>query len=367
MTINNVFQRVLSNNVSNKLMSSVRPLKLLMLRFLMYRQHKEKDCLKPELAGSLHQLPPIEVPRSLGLEGFSACNANCIFCEKQFTQRKAVKMDIEFSRRIITEFISMGGRAINFACMTNEPMLDEDLYGKIKHAYHEARRMGKPIKVIVITNGTLLNWNENYKKICESGLKLLRISMSSFNKADYDKTYRIDKYPDLLQGLLLLLKENRKRGYPMKIYISIRTGRPLKDILKDRDFGLILPFIDFRSVIVDYTHTYYVRDSRVESLFIDEMRKRENIPEQQRIRPCSSAYDIIVTSEGKVRVCICHAGPEFNSTGNDELVFGNLKEMSLQEALQSRKKAELNKLFNEGRMPEICRKCSQYRPMSPIP
>jgi len=349
-----------------RLSSAVKPLKLALLYAAMRTKHRKFWQLDPNLAISLANLPPLESPKYLGLEVINTCNANCVFCEKQFSRREPAVMSSDFARRTITDAISLGCTGITFSCMISEPLLDKDLYGKIQHAYAEARRMGRSVRVWVITNGTLLAKNDNYKRLIDSGLDSLSVSTSSFDKTEYEQIYRIRKYSQMLEGLLLLLEENQKANYPVDISISIRTGRSLAAILLDSDLQLVLPFVDLRHVTMDFTHTYYDRDPRIEAMLTGRMRLRKNIAAELRKRPCEEAYSVLVTPHGIARMCSCQAGPLFNATGQDELVFADLNHVSLPEALRTRRKAYLNKRFMLGDMPSVCKHCDLYRPIPAV-
>ena len=74
----------------------------------------------------MEQMPP----RVLAFETTPLCNANCIFCGYQYDTRPKGIMSMELFKRILDEYVDLGGSVVSLAPMVGEPLMDSLRFGK---------------------------------------------------------------------------------------------------------------------------------------------------------------------------------------------------------------------------------------------
>ena len=81
----------------------------------------------------LTRRPIPDFPRTIQIQTFTGCNADCIFCPygETYTTQPKGKMPIELFRRIVDEAAEHGVRRISPYLM-NEPLMDRDLFDKVR-------------------------------------------------------------------------------------------------------------------------------------------------------------------------------------------------------------------------------------------
>ena len=140
------------------------------------------------LKNRLTRRPIPAFPRTIQIQTFTGCNADCIFCpygETYETQPKG-KMTQELFRRIVDEAAEHDVRRISPYLM-NEPLMDRDLFDKIRYINQRAPNC----KVVVTSNGHFLTPPVVDKLLdLGEGLHELYISFQGIDKESYEKTMR---------------------------------------------------------------------------------------------------------------------------------------------------------------------------------
>ena len=124
------------------------------------------------------------LPIKLDIENVSRCNFHCTMCQVSDWPKlqRAADMSFEDFKRLIDS--QYGLIEIKLQGM-GEPTLGGDTYfAMIRYA------RSKHIWVRTTTNASLLHLNENYKKLIDSGVNEVQISMDGATKATYEKIRR---------------------------------------------------------------------------------------------------------------------------------------------------------------------------------
>jgi uncharacterized Fe-S cluster-containing radical SAM superfamily protein len=140
------------------------------------------------LRNRITRRPIPEFPRTIQIQTFTGCNADCIFCpygETYGTQPKG-KMPMDLFRRIIDEAAEHGVRRISPYLM-NEPLMDRDLFDKVRYINEKI----PDCKVVITTNGHFLT-----PPVVDSilamgeGIHKIYVSFQGIDKESYEKTMR---------------------------------------------------------------------------------------------------------------------------------------------------------------------------------
>jgi MoaA/NifB/PqqE/SkfB family radical SAM enzyme len=117
-------------------------------------------------------------PLILDIGTTNACNSNCIMCPHHLLKNIGY-MNMDLFRKIIDNCESFGIKNVVLSFF-GEPLLDQSIMDKIKYA------KSKNLNVSFFSNASLLN-QEAGKKLIESGLDSMTISLDAYSKETYEK------------------------------------------------------------------------------------------------------------------------------------------------------------------------------------
>ena len=182
-------------------------------------------------------------PESLGISSVDICNAKCCFCAYRYYSPSRTTMDLKTTKKILDQFCEVGGKSVDFNSLVGEPLLDPRLYERIKLA------VDKRLRVLLFTNGILLNKDENVSRLLRSGMDTLFISIDGFDRDTYRQIFGVDKYYEVLSGVRKLITKNREMGGPISVKLAIRSGEPASKIFATEDFqNYIKPYLDLCNI-----------------------------------------------------------------------------------------------------------------------
>jgi len=191
------------------------------LKISSYYLDRPGDSLLMRLRNRLTRRPIPEFPRTIQIQTFTGCNADCIFCpygESYETQPKG-KMPIDLFRRIIDEAAEHGVRRISPYLM-NEPLMDRDLFDKVRYINEKI----PDCKVVVTSNGHFLT-PPVVDKILElgDGIHELYVSFQGIDPEAYTKTMRGNMdFQRTLANVDHFLETQRSRGQERpKLWITM--------------------------------------------------------------------------------------------------------------------------------------------------
>lgn len=124
-------------------------------------------------------------PSEVQIQTTNSCNASCQMCPRAYIENKnhEVMSDALF-KKIIEELIheNLGHVFLEFMCQ-NEPLMDEDLFKKIRYIKDKGRT---GIITMVVTNGSLFT-EEKIHELERSGLDILNFSIDAVSEETYHK------------------------------------------------------------------------------------------------------------------------------------------------------------------------------------
>jgi MoaA/NifB/PqqE/SkfB family radical SAM enzyme len=307
------------------------------------------------------QLPPA----TLYLETTNICNADCIFCAYQYQSAfRAGKgaMSDELFEKALADYAAMTpgseDRRVNFTPLVGEPLVDPKIIQRV------ARAKALPAHVTFFTNGILLN-RVDVKALLATKMDRIFISTAPLDRESHERLYRTHgKYDDLLAGMQKLLDARNELNAPTIINLMFRSHIPLDKIKELPDFkNFILPKL--RPGEVDSLYAQ-VRgfDSWGGQISKDDLLPGMSLAQAPRLkrRPCIWTFNLMVMYDGLVRACSCRfTGTE--RVGTDGLLVGDLRKQSLTEIWQGDAIKALHRSFGQGKLHDVCRNCTMYRPV----
>lgn len=141
------------------------------------------------------------MPTFLNIEPTTRCNFSCWYCVGRHMEQKDIRVD---------DFISILDHAPSIRTIAlvgeGEPLMHTDFFDMARMATERGK------KVVIISNGSTLS-TSNVRKLCESGVAYVSISIDSTDAARFAKS-RIDgDLKKVLEGIERLRRFRDENGY----------------------------------------------------------------------------------------------------------------------------------------------------------
>lgn len=304
------------------------------------------------------------LPWTLDIEPTVSCNLRCIMCPSDTIreQREIRNMSFENFRKIVDGIPTLMKVTIQGL---GEPLLAPDFIKMVKYASQ------KDIAVTTTLNATVLS-KEIAKKVIESGISRVYISLDGATKETYEKIRRGANFERTLEGIRNLVTSRKKKGSPFIDLWMVGINENIYELPLMIDLAVDLG-VDSLTIQPDVT--YWGRDElrktiREKSLsrqhddvaaLIEEakhkakaigfnfvyVRKTRFTPQKPCVWPWQAGF---IATDGRMVPCCLLGNPETFSLGN---VF----ETSFKEIWNGEKMQSLRMTLKEGRYHPFCRDC----------
>jgi pyruvate-formate lyase-activating enzyme len=191
------------------------------LKLKRYYMDRPGESPWTRVRNRLTRRPVPTFPRTLQIQTFTGCNADCIFCPYGSTYQTQPKgrMPPELFERIVDEAARHGVRRISPYLM-NEPLMDKGLFDKIRMIHERV----PGCKVVLTSNGHYLT-----PPVVDAMLELgdalheIYISFQGIEKEAYEKTMRGNmEFDRTLANVHHFIETQRKRGLERpKLWITM--------------------------------------------------------------------------------------------------------------------------------------------------
>ncbi len=284
-------------------------------------------------------------PFNLHLEPTNACNANCVFCPHQHMERQKTILDMEVFQKALADYVAIGGGDLQLEVVVGEPLLDPTFLDKVRLA-----RAEPSIDSIGTISNALALDRVGIDAFLTSGITKVLVSTAGFDRESYVELYRTEKYDEMRDNVLQLLRRNEELGRPVEVTIGFRTNRSLKQVMADADFAAI----EAHHPQIDFTFAFCDWPGRIDIGGLPRGFVRREVPAKRE--GCSWLYDgPMVYASGDVGLCGCQ-----DLEATSELMIGNIMESSLLELWHSARVKKIRKDFVTN-PPAICKQCCYYR------
>lgn len=260
-------------------------------------------------------------------------------------------LDLSIFKKVVDEFIALGGVDIDFNTIVGEPLLDPYLLERARYVrqFPQVKSLG------FITN---LQWLHKFDmdEFFNSGIDWLAVSTALSGSDKYFEFFGVDRYEQTLKNLTRLIEENKKRGNRMKVGIGIKpTNESFSDVLSHPDYKRIKSFLNQGLITVIRREGLYVDDWLGCVKLPSYLKRRPLYP--RVFRPCGLLYGgLIIFPNGNIGACSCR---DFEA--NSELVLGNAKNTTLKEAWEGKRLAAIRSDWRKrNKIPDICKHCRHY-------
>lgn len=304
---------------------------------------------------ALETVVPLKSPYVIFLDPSGACNFKCNFCpcnNSEYLKEERHKiMDMPLFKKIIDDIVTFEEQVkIIYLNGFGEPLLNAELIAMIK--YIKEKNACREIRLT--TNGYLLNPKIN-KKIVESGIDLIRISIEALNSEDYKKITGINVNVEKLMANIkdLYLKSRGKCKISAKIVNATLKNQEDKNIFL-KMFSVVADFY-FIEEIEEYWPEYHVDlpdlSADANKLYYDDI---------EEVSICTAPLvEMTIYSNGKVGICA--------ADWKMRLCYGDANNDSIKDLWYSKKLREfqIKHLTNKRIKIPYCNEC-KYKPFDKI-
>ncbi len=270
------------------------------------------------------------LPHSIAIGTTNACNADCIMCPHKKISKIGF-MDMDLYKKIIDDAVTSGMKFVNLSFF-GEPFLDKKIFERIEYAKK------RELWVSLFTNGSLIHGK--VRKILDSGLDSITISLDSDNKANYEKIRNKLNFDVVTRNINELIASKVNIGKTKPI---IRLAFVL---MEDNSSEL-------KSYFKKWKH-------KVHSINIINMRNWFNSSgvafdrKSFYMDPCALLWnDFVIDWDGEVVLCC--------NDWNHQEVIGNMNYQSIIDVWRGRPLNEIRSYHKNGDFDKvhICSKCDK--------
>ena len=263
-----------------------------------------------------------EFPLYISLEFERKCNLKCTFCsmadgEKNTSGYYSDQMSDQLFSKIIEEIKDNYCPSMGFNVL-NEPLLNKKIYNRIKIAHNSGI-----IDSRINTNATSLN-TTNSKKLIDSGLTRLSVSLDAFNKETYENSRIGSNYEKVIKNIENFLNVREKLNSKLPI--------------------LRVTFVKLENNINELENFYNFWIKRADQIsiqsFINPIFTNDSDRSFDEDSTCPQPNErLIIMGNGDVAPCC--------SQYNNLLKMGNIKTNSIKNIFSSKNYTELRHTMKE--------------------
>jgi MoaA/NifB/PqqE/SkfB family radical SAM enzyme len=287
----------------------------------------------------------------LSVETTNICNANCNFCAYQYQKRGMGIMDFELYKKIINEYSLLGGGNLGLTPTVGDPFADKLFLERVKYA-----RKFSNIKKIGIYSNLISLKKFGIENIVKSGLSNIVVSTSGFDPEMYKRVYRSNEYNRMYSNLIDLIEINKNYNSPIKISISMRSDRNIKETTNFKDYQKLIKIIPESEI--DFKFRYDNWAGKINQSDLSGIMKLRNRRMTLRLSTCSEFYSgPHIYWNGDVGICGCR------DVDAKELIIGNVKTENIKNIWYNKKHLNLMDEFLKNPK-KICQNCTHYNNIS---
>lgn len=289
-------------------------------------------------------------PRVVDIETSNICNARCTFCAYEFREKRPRIMGLSDFVRLLDRLHDYEGMELSFTPVVGDPLLDRTLVRKIRLA----RQTGTVSSIAFATNLLGLG-RHDVRELLLSGLSWMIVSTSIGSRDMYRRVYGVDKYDTAVNNLVTLLQTNKMLGEPVRIGVHLKCEKPFSQVYSSPDYQRIVKLYgSFLAIADDEDYMNWTG-------LIDDSSAPKGVGLRKitpRTEPCEQLYSgLQVYADGTVGLCRC-------VDVNAKLAVGNLFRQNLRSIWEGAEVKLLRDKWTNGIVPEICRTCTMYSPLS---
>ena len=311
------------------------------------------DVLLVEIYSRIHRgvlLKSIEnglpLPQTLHIEGTNICNAQCLFCAYTKMQRRKQTMPMEQFRRIVDEYLDLGGRRVSLTPIVGDPMVDPFLFERLDYLSSRAEVQS----ISFYTNAILMTPPVSARLVGYDEKLTVNVSWGGFKRLTYQRLMGVDRLDTVYENVAAFVEHKRRSASGVGLVVAVRcppsecVGRLWDSLLA---FG--------HENLLGFT-TVDEFDSWAGKVSAEQLLSAGLMPRDTPYKKGACELLLskpVVLADGLVNACACR-------DVEAELIIGNLKESSFAELWAGQHIKGLIERHESGDFPDVCRRCTYY-------
>lgn len=286
------------------------------------------------------------IPRGLHVEGTNICNAKCVFCAYPQMERRKQTMSMEDFRRVVDQYLEMGGRSVSLTPIVGDPFVDKHFFERLELLDAEPR-----VQAISFYTNAILMTPEKIERMLDRADKLhVHVSWGGFDAATWNEIMGVSKFEAARDNVLAFLEIKERRGSAVPFTLALRcpdsacTGELWERLRAAEERGLVeiagMPDYD--------SWAGKVSPAALEGVGLAPrtMPYKRGACELLFTKP-------VVLANGDVNACACR-------DVEAELVVGNVHETPLGEIWAGDGVDALIERHERGDYPDVCKRCTYF-------
>ncbi|MFB2895266.1 radical SAM protein [Aerosakkonemataceae cyanobacterium BLCC-F50] len=286
------------------------------------------------------------LPRGLHIEATNTCNARCTFCAYPQMERAKEVMPLDDFRRIIDQYVAMGGKYISLTPIVGDPFVDPHLFARLDDLYKRQEIEG----FYFYTNAILMKPQVSEKLLVYGDKLKIHVSWGGFDRETYKAIMGVDRFDMVSRNVEAFVEAKRGTGSPIRFTIALRCplsqckGEVWKKFRAWEREGLLN---------IEHLNSYDSWAGKVKAEDLQAVGLAPRLMPHKR-GACEMLYmKPVVLVNGKVNACACR-------DVEAELIVGDLKESKLSEVWEGKAIEEIIHSHNRGDFPDVCKRCTWY-------
>ncbi|MCL1464461.1 radical SAM/SPASM domain-containing protein [Argonema galeatum] len=286
------------------------------------------------------------LPRALHIEATNTCNARCTFCAYPQMERAKQVMPLEDFRRIIDEYVAMGGKYVSMTPIVGDPFVDPHLFARLDDLYKRPEIEG----FYFYTNAILMKPQVSEKLLVYGDKLKVHVSWGGFDRETYKAIMGVDRFDTVSRNVEAFVEAKRTTNSPINFTIALRCplskcrGELWKKFrLWEREGLLNIEHLDSYD---SWAGKIKAEDLQAIGLQPRQMPHKRGACEMLYMKPA-------VLANGKVNACACR-------DVEAELIVGDLKESNLSEVWEGKAIEEIIDRHEQSDFPDVCQRCTWY-------
>jgi MoaA/NifB/PqqE/SkfB family radical SAM enzyme len=289
-------------------------------------------------------------PSQVMVDITEVCNLGCIHCPhpsfKLSSHYNKKMMNPELNKKMVDEVSKSGRGVTKYLRYTSngEPLVHPKSYEMIQYAVEKSNT-----KVTLTTNGTLLN-EKKMKKLLETGLHMIDISVDAYSNKTYSKV-RVGGNLDITKkNILKLLDLRNQSNKKTKIIVSFVEQK--ENSSEINDFKAFWTKAGADEVLIRKLHSNSGSTLKIDEVYRNDLNKID--PNENR-KPCLYPWErVILNARGMLAFC------PTDWYGESEMI--DYSETTIKEVWQNKfyKSLRSQHLKLEFKC-EFCKKCPDWK------
>ena len=287
------------------------------------------------------------LPLQLHIEGTNICNAKCAFCAYPQMERAKETMPLDIFRRVVDEYVSMGGRFVSLTPIVGDPFVDPLIFERLDYLNEYPEIEG----FYLFTNAILMKPNVS-ERLLKYGKKLnLSVSWGGFDKDTYKKIMGVNCFERVCSNIESFIEAKKRTNSPLNLTIGVRCPR---EMCKGEMWDKLCIYENEGLLNLDGHQIQY--DSWAGKIKPEILREIGLQPARMPYKKgaCHLLYaKPVILANGKVNACACR-------DVETELIIGDIHESSLNDIWTSQALDNIIESHENNDFPDVCKRCTFY-------